>query len=281
MPGHPRGSYGWEVRRFQRTGPATVGVIIILVMVLDGTGMAARFPSIDIGRPAVEIAPSIESVRYDGELTSVADYLVTDTTIASPDGIAPTPTHEALWALVTDVLPSRYLWRIRQFSIVSEHPYDVVAIVHQSVRDPDRWILTMDEADADHQAVLVDTIIHELAHLITLDDRSFTFSTDEVCAGTQIPVGCAAEGSLMDRWTDRFWPEPFDPATPAPDAFVTTYASSAPQEDFAETFMVWVREGTSEADTIVGAKFRFLDAEPELVALRAELSASLMTEQVG
>lgn len=268
-----------RVRRTPRLGLAILALATVGVLTLDSTGVAARFPTIDIGRPAVEMAPEVESVRYDDSLVSVADYVVDDSAPSTVTGADPAPTHAQLWQLVADIWPADYLGRVRQFSIVREHPYDVVAVVHQSQRDTDQWILTIDEADATNVAVLTDTMVHELAHLITLDDDSFVFGSQKACAGVSIPLGCAAAGSIMADWVSRFWPDPA--ATPEIDssAFVTNYAASAPHEDFAETFMVWVR-GTAAHDdtTVTGDKLAFLDSIPALVEIRDELRANLADE---
>ena len=102
-----------------------------------------------------------------------------------------------------------------------------------------------------------ETIVHELAHVLTLDPSVFTFG-DGGCGGERIEPGCAHRrfGALAE-FTAAFRPD----RTRGDDAdYVNDYAGSAPHEDLAETFtsMVW---GWTPIGEVIDAKTAMLAAD--------------------
>lgn len=219
--------------------------------------------------------PRIEQVAYPGDLVPVATYLM--------DNGAPTlvqGAHDAdvdsVWALVNRVWPTRFTERVRQLALTDESPGGLVATVHRSGIEPDRWILTIDAADTADRARLLEALVHELGHVVTIDVAHVTLDPDgdRPCNGERMDgLGCALPGSPAARFVARFWDGSDDAADP--ERFVSSYASSSIAEDLAESFATWVLGPTPPTGTTAAAKVAFFDELPGMRSLRAELRAAI------
>lgn len=208
----------------------------------------------------------VETASYGAGVDLVASYPIVDDRLVADATVD--PGDQRLWDLVVDTIPDRWRLRIRQFSVIDEQPAHTVAMVHQSGHDPDRWLLSIDRADADNEALVRDTLVHELAHLITLDPAEFTFTHrldehgDGGCDGVRIEIGCAHDGSMLARWATSFWATPDAPGTYDPATFVAPYAATGPHEDLAETYLYWQRGDLPVgAGLVLEAKFAFVERE--------------------
>lgn len=229
------------------------------------TATPSDAPEIGTARVAFNTG-TIESAAYADGIDLVASYGIVGDELAVEGPID--DRHTALWETVLETVPEEWRAGIRQFSVVEEGRAGTVAMVHQSGVDPDRWLLSIDQADADNHRLLTDTLIHELAHLVTLGTDVFTFShrLTGPCDGVIVEVGCAHPGSMLARWAEAFWDEPGREAAYDPRLHVAPYAATGPHEDLAETFLHWHRGDEAPTDSILAAKYAFLDAEPELAA---------------
>ncbi|MGI9603367.1 MAG: hypothetical protein ACR2QE_15890 [Acidimicrobiales bacterium] len=236
---------------------------------LLATGRLEAAPSgaPEIGTARVAYNDTIESAEYANGVDLVASYSVVDDQLTGASPVD--PTHDELWSTVTDTVPEPWRTRIRQFSVVQQGAAGTVAMVHQSGIDPDRWLLSVDIADADNGRLLVDTLVHELVHLVTLRPEEFTFEhrLSGDCDGVTVAVGCAHPGSVVARWADAFWTDPSQSTPFDPESFVAPYAATGPHEDLAETFLYWTRGDRPEAGSVLAAKFAFIDTEPDLATL--------------
>ena len=132
------------------------------------------------------------------------------------------------------------------------------------------WILSLDAADLGDRALIEETIVHELSHVVTLAPEVFTFG-DASCDGVQISLGCAHEGSVLAEFAATFWPD----GTGGPThEHVNDYAASAVHEDLAETFTALVL-GWAPAGETIDAKIALLQADAELAELSADLRSRL------
>jgi len=243
----------------------------LLWVVLAATGGLVATGSLDAAPAAApEIGTArvafndrvIESAAYGAGVDLVASYPIVDDRVVADEIVD--PDHERLWELVVETIPDRWRSRIRQFSVIDEGPADTVAMVHQSGHDPGRWLLSIDRSDGSNEALVRDTLVHELAHLITLDPTEFTFhhrrSGD--CQGVLIEIGCAHAGGVLARWAESFWASPGRAADYDPTAFVAPYAATGPHEDLAETYLYWRRgEVPAGAGLVLEAKLAFIEHE--------------------
>lgn len=168
----------------------------------------------------------------------------------------------------------------------------------------------IDLIDGDHFPDLATTVIHEFAHLLTLNDSQVT--TDNLvfadpdnrqiydreaatCPNYFTVEGCSKSDLYLNTFFNRFWPGIYN-EWQAIDAetdhgqpnqkfshfyhkyysqFVSEYAATSPSEDIAETFMVYIFLPKPSDTTIADQKILFFYKYPELVALREQILSNL------
>jgi hypothetical protein len=238
-----------------RPGGSAVGEIGTAVQQLrQGAGDAAR---------------TTEHVRYDDfDVEVIASYAIVGGTPQSRD--AATAEHLALWASATRLLPPGQIALVRQLNIVTDGVAGMLAMVHRSRLDADGWVLTIDPTEP--ARVLEETLVHELAHLLTLGPRDVSL-TEQPCREVALAIGCTRRGSALAAWTESFWPEAS--ASFDPHRFVNEYATTGPHEDLAETFVVFVYGGGQADAPVVREKLAFLASWPELVEARTHVRTAL------
>jgi hypothetical protein len=255
----------------------TVAVLVALAAVFIVLGSRVDPAGVEIGDALQQVstgadaaARHTEPVAYeDADLTVVASYVAWDGQLQGDVA----PRHRELWSLAAAVLPPEQLRRIRQLNVVTDGPNGTLGMVHRSGVAADQWVLSLDEAEND--GVLDETLVHELAHLLTLRRDDLDARADE-CHGTRIAIGCATAGSALAEWADEFWVDPLGPARYRTDEFVSEYAASAVHEDLAETFLAYVLEEPPRSPS-VAAKLAFFDDHPDLAATAAAVRARLAT----
>ena len=153
-----------------------------------------------------------------------------------------------------------------RFFYDEDNPY--AAYVEQDENDFDKWILGVNlvyanNVTAQNEQQLIETLIHEYAHIVTLDEDQRDASISERnCKGIYLDEGCMNESSYVTGFVESFWDdEDFDHVDEIEDAdedeqdeiaqdyfggnedrFVTAYATTHPAEDIAESFALFVTE---------------------------------------
>ncbi|MEM9520092.1 MAG: hypothetical protein AAGA37_12280 [Actinomycetota bacterium] len=256
-----------SVRLLRRAGLCLAALCGAYLVMPGGT---AEVPATQIGTAQVAIggdtARVVENVSYRQDVTRIGDVVVVDgqpTAAITDDRVA------SMWAIVDAVWPAEHRSKLRQLSVIEEDARGLVGVVHPSAVGG--WILSLDAADLGDPALLEETIVHELAHVVTLDSSVFTFGDDGTCPGEQISLGCAHDGSVLAEFTARFWA---DRERGADHEYVNDYAGTAPHEDLAETFtaMVW---GWTPAGETIADKVDVIAADPGLARLATDLRALL------
>lgn len=168
----------------------------------------------------------------------------------------------------------------------------------------DQWALYVDPADRSFE--LDHTLIHEFAHVMTLNDSQLdaqlVYSDQDLsdaaaaCATYFTGEGCAKPDSYMAQFVDAFW-DPileefrqietisddlawedamFDFYDRYADQFVSDYAATNPGEDISESFTAYVMAPElPDGDTIAEQKILFFDRFEELAELRESIRARL------
>jgi hypothetical protein len=126
--------------------------------------------------------------------------------------------------------------------------------------------LDPDEADL--------TMVHELTHVFTQLDDEIDYTTQSDDCGTRFVAfsWCFEADAYLNQWVQAFWSESElavyeDPNTDNRTLcveghdFIVDYATTSPQEDFAESFSAYVY-GVPASNQ--GSKFGFFDQYPEL-----------------
>ena len=267
-----------------------------------------------------------EKASYGGgELQSevtLADYTVSGDEIGSPvfPVMALDPGMEAyqedvasqqkIWQFVTDVIPADRRAEISRFVLFTDGPGNALGTVEQADDDPHLWKFELDMVDAAYFPDFSSTVIHEFAHLLSLNDSQVvtdmelfdnpddeqTYEADAAACGTYfVSEGCSRPDSYMALFFERFWPDLYDEWTAInvieddarrearlsdfyqeyADQFVSEYAATSPEEDLAESFLYFIFSPQPSRNTVSAQKIRFFYEFPELVALRDRILPNL------
>ncbi len=223
---------------------------------------------VDVGQQTARV---VEQVGYRDGVSRIADALIDGGT---PATLINDPDLAQAWRLVESVWPTSLRGQLKQISLIDEGSRGLVGVVHRS--SSGGWILSIDRSDLWDHRLVQETIIHEIAHMVTLGPDDFTFNLgvedDRACEGVSIAVGCARASSLMARYASRFWPDGIVDATSA--SLVDEYAATAAHEDLAETFTAWVADWTISSSA-VESRMEFLAGDPVMSSLEAEIGNRL------
>lgn len=167
---------------------------------------------------------------------------------------------------------------------------DTLAYVYQD-QNPRYWSLAVNLATAEDSELMVATLVHEFAHVLSYDDEEFDRKYSD-CPTFEVIEGCVDVEAYLWQFYDEFWSGYAD----APDLentdgdiayefylaheedFVSDYAATNIGEDFAESFMTFVLEDSWSTDTTVGRKLDFFTRYPEFVELRESIRDEVAVE---
>ena len=258
-------------------------VVIASIAVLTGLGLAIAGLVAGAGgaRPMI-----IE----DGDFGTVEVYAVDDTgsLVPAPD---PGSLTAQVWATFERVATPEFTAEVMVEYQVGDAPEsDTLAYVHQS-DDPELWVLAANLATSEDPILLIPTLIHEYAHILTLSPGQLTPGAAS-CPTIDLDEGCADAGSAMWRFQEEFWSGYEDAPDAAngdwevtdafyaahPDDFVSDYAATNVVEDVAESFMTFVLEDRPTGDSVVAQKLEFFWQVPEYVESRERIRAEFADE---
>ncbi|QPE05360.1 hypothetical protein IT882_04685 [Microbacterium schleiferi] len=146
----------------------------------------------------------------------------------------------------------------------------------------------MNLAYASDQDLLLSTLIHEYAHILSLSPGQ-TDPDAWSCDTLQLDEGCAEPDSALWAFDQEFWAAYRSDAPDAANAdadlayefyldheddFVSDYAATNVVEDFAESFMTFVLEPEPDSDTVIARKLLFFWDRPEYVEIRDHVRAA-------
>lgn len=159
---------------------------------------------------------------------------------------------------------------------------------------------------------LIPTLIHEYGHLLSITEEQIEYTsiraaeiTDEEffelesnCPTFFIPEGCLTYNSYLNIFYDMFWGDKHDELLQIEsiendeeyedalytfyekysDEFVTEYAATNPDEDWAESWVIFVLEEKPYDDSIASEKLLYFYDFPELVELREHVRNHISIE---
>jgi len=199
-----------------------------------------------------------------------------------PDGVA-----NDIWAaFMRMTTPAFTVENMSELRIARAPGNPTMAAVERDAADPARWSLTVNIASDLERPDYLRTLVHEYAHLLTLDDDQLDRSATR-CRTTRLQDGCLLAGSTLERFQERFW-RPYGEEAPSPDSdaspaswhlyfdhtgsFVSVYAATNVVEDLAESFTEFVvRDRPSPESGPWAQKILFFWDEPGYVAIRAHI----------
>ncbi|PID52596.1 MAG: hypothetical protein CR972_01170 [Candidatus Moraniibacteriota bacterium] len=126
---------------------------------------------------------------------------------------------------------------------------DTFAYVTTNSDNPRRWdIVVAMDAFHDGEKEVVYTLIHEFSHIVTLNYSQMQENENTLCHNFIVQEGCLQNDAYLNTFYNTFWKNQFDVYTQNrennyqknPNAFVTEYAATNPEEDIAESFASFV-----------------------------------------
>lgn len=246
------------------------------------------------GSWGADTLPPFAEYAVDEALTLTLLGVVDDTAVDTAE-------YEAIWAIIRDLLPPDVLVEeVRAYQVFTDGPDETLAYVEPLHDDPDHWMMAIDMADV--QLVngtlsddVVHTIVHEFAHILTLENDQVPPDTGAACPTFFTGEGCARASSYINQFYAAFWDDIFDELLDIEniedqfayedalyefyeqydDRFVTDYAATNPGEDIAESFTFFVLNDMPNGGTMADDKVRFFYDYPRMVAIRDHIRSQL------
>ena len=181
-------------------------------------------------------------------------------------------------------------WLYR-FGVNTDGKDNVLAYVNPQDDNLIRWSMVLDAKDAfdengKYMEEYDETIVHEFGHLISLHASQM----QEQSEGTyENEEGILAKQSYLNQFYQTFWTDiarefketvdPMDTSGQSAlafydkhvDQFVSDYAATNPEEDFAETFRVFVFGEKPSGKEVKEQKVKWMYEQAELVQLRSQI----------
>lgn len=215
-----------------------------------------------------------------------------------------TGAHERVWAYFVSLIPSDQRKWITKYTVFTDGYSNTLAWVgQQDYDDNSRWELGVDILDAADPMNLTETLIHEVAHLITLNSDQIIQSEDfmytpyqntAICPQFLSTEGCSTPESYINAFYRTFWLEIYEDwletvykSNPADEEeffkivnefyarhseqFARPYAATNIKEDLAVSFEYFILRPKASGSGVSAQKMRFFYDYPELVALRQQM----------
>lgn len=237
--------------------------------------------------------------RINGDqISKIRDYDVKKKYASFQEDVA---KHQAMWAYFTQLIPSDARQRIVEFEVFHGEGEVLGYVAPTEETDLSRWKMGLaidvvgNLSSVDLQTEFAYTAIHEVGHVLTLDDTQIESGTGiGACGAFHIDEGCAKPNSYINElftlgWADimdefkniRNEDESYDFYLKYQDRFVTEYASSNPAEDVAEVFAVFVTSNQApRGNSIADQKVRAMYERPELMDLRDKIRGSAVVRSM-
>ncbi|MBN3563675.1 hypothetical protein [Aliamphritea spongicola] len=254
----------------------------LLVAVLSGGLLLGVYGTVWAMASAEEEPAYILYWVNDGRLEEAGSYL--------PQQID-RPRAERIWQIFTAIVPGKQLARVHEYYVSgpeNEGGASVIAI-DGKLRE---WQLSIDEKSVDLQnrldiENLVFVLVHELGHIITLNNEQIEVDYTVCENRIELEEGCAREGSYINQFVREFWTPQMVSEAEEESAevlhsryrghFLAEYAATNPAEDIAESFSIFVEEEQPEdcQVSIAEQKICFFYGFPELIILRSQIRAGV------
>jgi len=223
-----------------------------------------------------------------------------------------TTSHLRIWEFYVAMIPSELRKWVREFIIFTDGPAaGAGAWVIQSATDADDWQVGFDLLDSDYPPFLADTLVHETAHLITLNTSQVPYDEDHYyyydakqgtvpgCSQYAVDGGCSLPDSYINLFYQKFWKDSYaewweieEEARDAEsddeyyelmeqfydrheDWFLNSYAATNVEEDMAESFSFFVLNPKPVGNPTYEQKVAFYYEFPELVEYRRQIIEGL------
>jgi|GEM_PF-3580657 len=206
--------------------------------------------------------------------------------------------HNLIWNQFTKLIPASYRGSFDTFIVFNDAEDSTAAYVQNNDEALTKWTIAVNMADTfDEDGTVYDpkefnlTLIHEFAHVMTLNAKQVEADKDEQSCRPQFHTGegCAKPNAFINLFFKKFWSaRDYSRVTESesgaealyaekPNSFITDYAATNPGEDIAETFAYFVVKTKPQDDTIKDKKILFFYQHPSLVTLRQNIRKALQS----
>lgn len=208
--------------------------------------------------------------------------------IGADGGLTPVEgedSYRPLWDQVRALLPEGSLDAFQHFTVFTDGPDNILAYVVPADEEGVQWELAVDAQDTEDPEEFTETVFHEYAHYLTLNNKQVTYGAPKRydCYGENDLV--SNPDSYLNAFYQRFWKDYLDDRLADPesinfylrheDDFITSYAATSPSEDIAECFSYFVLYDKPTGTSVWEQKQNFFYDYPELVAFRDQARAKL------
>ena len=174
---------------------------------------------------------------------------------------------EEMWESMQAVLPKDAFRDFRSYVPFTDGEGETVAYVLPADPGGSQWEICLDPADMGDRDYFLETVLHEYCHYLTLNHRQADYR-GEPTVETYCEAGMVSrEGSYLDDFCQQFWTGYLDDRLADLDSynfflrheedFVSSYASTDPSEDIAESFTYFVLWDAPEGDAVREEKLSF------------------------
>lgn len=195
-----------------------------------------------------------------------------------------------IWNQIVTIFPKEYLSKLKYYELNTDGRYNTSAYVIAEDRENKSWRISVDLKDSlgKNKKIelneLQDTLVHELGHLITLDEKQISPKKTMHKNSFVSSDGVATPESYIQNFQTKFWDKYKDFLNDESeetlyekfkDEFCTEYASTAIEEDMAESFMYFVINPKPEGKSISDQKILFFYDYPELLKIKDYITQKL------
>lgn len=215
------------------------------------------------------------------------------------DGFFGQTRQNEFWNFFTNLIPTDARTVMKELELFAD-PEDGTAAYVSPLNDNDLSIWEMghnldfvwDQNNQFVQGESAYTSIHEVAHLLTLDNDQVNV-TNGGCDTFHTGEGCSTSASYINEFYNQFWGDIYaenqqiseddydayyDFYRKYSNRFVSEYAATNPGEDIAESFATYVMGDSPSGNSISAQKIRFFDGFQELVSLKQRIKANINFE---
>lgn len=209
----------------------------------------------------------VDEEESEREEQIIASYAVNGNEIALRPSNEDEEYYAWLWERFAWIIPSDYREMVVRFEVF-DHA-DTMAYVKQDEEDDTNWIYAANRVQATYETERIMTDIHEFGHLLSFNaEQVDPYVEEDDCETQMLDEGCAFEESYIYRFYRLFWQ---DGGSEDEYDYVTDYAMSSVDEDFAESWAYFVMTDRPEGDSVVDRKISFFYDYDELIMLKARI----------
>lgn len=208
---------------------------------------------------------------FNTDKTSKAFYWVSSWEIITFQKGNNLSAYTTIWNSIAELSPDTLSnWFIESFEVYDDPNNDTIAFVEDEDING-KWKVAINLAiynNIDEKEKKV-TLIHELSHIITLNNSQMLSLT--TCPNYNTEEWCTKENSYLNHFYQRFRSSIKGAPTFEKNKFVTDYATTNVEEDIAESFAFFVLDSTHNNHSIKNQKKNFFNNYPELITMRKEM----------